>query len=304
MPKIAELPHNLRPFAFHGLDINWKEGEAQASAACPWCGDEEHFSIKVETGQWACFKCQQGNAKGGGNALTFIQMLWDESDKATRDYEEIRSDRRLLRVETLEAWGVCRSILSGEWLIPGYSVKGRLVQLYVYRQDRGGRFIVQATPARGSISSAGLFGRLFYDERKRHVYLCEGCWDGMALWETMKEAKPFDGHLQMTASHEDNLLADINVLAVPGCSIFEEGWLPLFADKVVMLLYDNDYPRINPKTGEQMAPGALQGMRKAAEMLSGAKQPPAEIRCVKWGPAFYNLDLPSGYDVRDLLTKA
>jgi hypothetical protein len=40
---------------------------------------------------------------------------------------------------TLWEWGCCQSVITGDWLVPGYSVEGEVSQLYAYqtyqRQD-------------------------------------------------------------------------------------------------------------------------------------------------------------------------
>ena len=146
----------------------------------------------------------------------------------------------------------------------------------------------------------GLWGVDLYDKGKGTVYLCEGLWDACALWECLYRAKEVDAELVPVANPDDSVLADANVLAVPGCSVFMEGWSKLFAGKIVNLLYDNDHPR---KQGKKRVKGAgLQGMQRAASILSNATKPPAEINYLRWSTEGHDSNLPDGYDVRDCIT--
>ena len=136
--KKKKPPEKLRPYIFHGLDLDWESGEEQLTTDCPFCDREGHFSINRSTGKWRCRSCGQGNEKQGGNAIVFIRMLWQQSDEATKAYQPLATERRL-QPDTLMYWGVCRSTLTGDWLVPGYSVaKKDIVQLY-YLRDIGSR---------------------------------------------------------------------------------------------------------------------------------------------------------------------
>lgn len=55
---------------------------------CPFCGRDNKFSVNREDGRWRCYVCQEGSDKGGGNALTFLRLLWEKSDAASDDGAE------------------------------------------------------------------------------------------------------------------------------------------------------------------------------------------------------------------------
>ncbi len=149
-----------------------------------------------------------------------------------------------------------------------------------------------------------LFGVNLYNKKKSEVFLCEGVFDAMALWETLRTTKRNDkGELISTANPNSSLLYEANVLAVPGCKVFFVDWIPLFSGKTVNLVFDNDHPRENPKTGKDIEPAGLSGMQRIAAILNADKKPPLVINYLQWGEHGYDLDLPSGYDVRDHLTK-
>jgi hypothetical protein len=117
---------------------------------------------------------------------------------------------------------------------------------------------------------------------------CEGPWDGMAWWETLQAAR------------SAGLGQRANVLAVPGCSVFNPSWASLLAGKTVVLLFDNDHPREHQG---RVTKAGLDGMERVARLLASQEAPPKEIRYIRWGADGYDPELPSGYDVRDWLTQ-
>lgn len=282
MLKTAVFPKNLRPFRFHGVELDWREGEANAKADCPWCGREGKFSINVQTSEWHCWVCNEGEDKGkpirGGNALEFIRLLWKKSADATNgESDELAKDRGLRYPDTLTHWGVVQSILTRDWLVPGWSADGKLTQLYRWLEDsKTGKRKLLPTPE----MHHQLHGVNLYDKKRSKVYLTEGPWDGMALWEALRIAND----------------REANVLAAPGCMVFFKHWLPLFAGKDVVLCYDSDHPR----QGGQQA--GLDGMRMVSHALAGVDKGPASVSWIRWGEQGYDPALPSGSDVRDWLT--
>ncbi|MCK9569156.1 hypothetical protein M0R72_09455 [Candidatus Pacearchaeota archaeon] len=299
MPRVQDEKTNYaNSYRFHGLDLSSDEGQSEGT--CPWCGREGKFSLNLDTGVWRCWVCGEGNEKGGGNLLAFLRKLWDLSDKATVDYADLLENRGLLYEDTLMAWGACRSVLTHDWLIPGYSAKGSLDQLYRY-VDIGDKKRLRPTPG----MKHGLHGVPLYDRNKTSVYLCEGCWDGMALWEMLKGVKHGeDGSLVTTANPERSLAGEANVLAIPSCTVFHPKWASLFAGKTVNLMVQNDHPRKNKETGVVSMPAGYAGMQRIAKLLYAADVPPEQINFLQWGSEGYNPELPSGYDVRDHLNLA
>ncbi len=284
MPKIqSKQPKNLQPYLFHGIDLNWKDGDKEAIAECPFCGREDKFSVDIETGKWQCFVCG-----GVGNFYVFLQKLWNESDKRTTDYSVLAERRGLRHADTLMAWQVVRSITTGDWLVPGFGATSKLSQLYRYVSNEK-RSLLLPTPVLGH----RLFGVNLYDKSKSAVFLCEGPWDAMVLWELLGQAKDVDGELKSTANRSQSILGDANILAVPSCTVFAESWLPLFAGKDVHLMYDSDYPGITEKSA------GWSGMQRVSSILLNAKNPPASINCIVWGESGFDPKLPSGYDLKD-----
>lgn len=293
MPKIDTTPNKIKPYLFHGVNVTWQEGDKEATGDCPFCSRDGKFSINLDTGKYQCWVCKEV-----GNIYIFLCKLWELSDKATSNYQELATDRKLRNPDTLVHWELCRSITTGDWLVPGYSHDGKLQQLYRYVKNQE-RTLLMPTPTLGH----KIFGVPKFDSKKQNVYLCEGPWDPQSLWEHLASHKMGDdGVLVETSNLDKSLLADANVLGVPTCTTFQEEWCVLFGGKNVNLMFDNDHPRVHPVTGKPIKPAALEGMKRVAGIMSHSKTPPSSIQFLKWGEQGYDLTLPSGYDVRDKLT--
>lgn len=285
MPGITDVPKALKPYVFHGLELSYRGTSTEALGVCLFC-DKLKFYVNVTNGLFHCKVCG-----ASGNSLTFVRKLWEVSPM--EGYEELRAERRLLFAATLRQWGVRKSALDGAWILPGCNAKGDVATLYRYA-GRPAR--LYATPD----LYHGYFGSI--DKSASTVYVCEGPWDGMALKEVLGAAKGEAGGLEQTSNREVSLLADAGVIATPGCNVFSESWLPLFSRKRVVLLYDNDYPISHPRTGSVMDPAGWAGMKRVAQMMASAEEPPAEVHYLAWGEGNHEPGLPPGYDVRDALT--
>lgn len=293
MPKLVEIPNGLRPYTTHGVDVQHREGEPEAVAECPWCGKSK-LHIAAETGLYHCKTCGEQ-----GNPLTFVRKVWKESKgpKELTDWTPLLEDRRLLTETTLIRWGMVWSHLSGDRLLPGYAATGEVSQVYRW-VPLGGKHRLLATPT----LPHGIHGANF-DKSAETIYLCEGPWDGMCLYEVMYSSKrTSDGKLASTSNPQGSLLATANVLAVPGANVFQESWRPLFAGKDVVILFDSDHPGKNPKTGAPIEPVGYAGTKRVVSILTSGKNPPKSVSYLKWGEDGYDPNLPHGYDVRDYLT--
>jgi hypothetical protein len=280
-----DIPEKLKPYTFHGVSLTIGETEAQVEE-CPFCGEEGKFGVTVSEGLFRCFKCDSR-----GNAYTFLEKLWDVLDAGTKadKYEELAADRKLLLPDTLIHWGIVWNPRRREWVVPGRNLKGEVRQLYRYARVVRKRLLL-ATPGIGHQMS----GVNLLEKHKPVVYLCEGVWDAMALWELLGQVKRTKEGLAPTGNPRASLLAEANVLSVPGSSVFAEPWRELFAGKDVALLYDNDHPK------EKVPPAGLKGMERVAGILAGTAR---SVSYLKWGDRGYTLEKPSGWDLRDALTE-
>ncbi len=296
MPS-SEVPDLIKPYRFLGLTLTNKSKEWFGD--CPFCQSERKFSINEETGKWKCFVCMEGSGRGGGNIYTFLKLLYLYSQQMTADlsYTQLAEERRFQSADTPKAWGAVQSVITGEWLVPGYGLDGKLLNLYRWRLVEGKRRL-QST----STLKQRLLGVHLYDPSKPYVYLCEGFWDGCAMWETLGNLyAPEGGDYDLIVDRDESLLSQVNVLAVPGAGIFVEEWGQLFYKKEVTLLYHNDHMRVNAQTGREVTPPGLAGMRRVSQIFSTVAEKPAKLSYLTWGGDEHggNKNLKDGYDLRD-----
>lgn len=281
MPKLATAtPEHLRPFASHGLDPSWRDGDREAVADCPLCGAERKLGIEIASSKWKCLVCG-----ANGNSTTFLHELHAASVAATTDDDlaELAADRGLLNSRTLSSWGAAKSAVTGEWLLPAHNCKGKLCNLFRYAEDpAAGKRVLRST----SGMNLHMFGIPLLLDDCEEVWVLES-WNALAMWETLGIANE----------------RGVGVLGVPGCNVFQPQWCQVLAGKRVVVVYDSDHPRTIEKTGRVVQPG-YDGVRRTVQMLSASSTPPASISYLAWGPEGYDPDLKNGWDVRDHLTQS
>lgn len=305
MPTIDETPDALRPYKFHGVNPRWRKGDKDAVGNCPFCGREGKFNINVSTGMWRCVVCNEGDDKGksfkGGNNYTFIRLLYEKSYEASgpTDLEEIAAEKKV-SAQYLHNWGLCKSISTGDFIIPAYGINGALNQLYRWLPGEE-RMRWLLTPTMGH----QIFGMQHWDPAKPIVFIQEGFWDGAILDEVMSQSKENGQGLKLTGHLPTSIKAQTNIIAVATCQTFPESWLPILSGKTVVLGFDNDHPREHPKTKQFIPPAGLMGMKRIVEMATACPTPPSDLRYIRWGEEHDGVDLqlPTGYDVRDALNK-
>lgn len=268
----GQSPEILRVFEHHGIPLTWRPGQQEAQGVCPICGSDK-FYANISTGQWNCRKgCWSGNRE------SLLSQIWELSTFPQDKAAKLTAERKLLRIETLEQWGLRWSMTTAEWIVPGYNATGKIVDLYRYARDvatKKYRWI--STPG----MHHGLWGVPLFSPEKQRVLVNEGIWDGMSLWEIV-------GH-------------EHNVLATPSATVFKEEWGHLTSGKTVCLMYDNDYPKEHPQTKQAIESVGFSGMKRATGILRGLAQSlqPKEIFYLWWGADGYTKDHKDGYDVRD-----
>lgn len=307
MPKTDEEVSLLKVFTFHGLDISGRSGDEENVARCPFCGRDGKLYIDSNTGQWDCKTC---DAKG--NVHSFLKRLWEDSLLKKCDYSSL-SDRGFLHSQSMEEWGLCRSILTDEWILPGFVIdrqtgKPKFKQLYVWREDKESkrkRFICRGYkhPDEQHPTNHALY-MWGWSQRKDKVLICEGLWDGVALKETLSRTVRNDDEYSSTGDPKASLLSEYNIVAVPGANVFYDSWVEMFSGKEVSILFDNDHSRKHPKSGKLIEGSGLLGVKRVTEVLTSSYQRPSSIEYLKWGQEEqWTPDLPTRYDIRDHLTK-
>lgn len=300
-----DSPEALKPYLFHGLDLNAVGKEATTD--CPFCGREGKLSINSGSGVFRCLTCNEK-----GNAHVFIRRLFEESMKATyetRRYDSLLSalleERGILEERTAKAWGLCRSILTPHWMLAGYGIDGKLNQLYRYVNIPGRKFMWLPTPTLGH----QLHGVFPLSRKAETIHVCEGPFDGMIWWETLGHAAPAS-EAEQEDGHRFNYVPDakrsvrsngVAVVAVPGCGTFLPNWVEAFSGRDTVILFDSDHPRVNEKTGKTEPPAGFEGVKRVAGILGESDKPPRSVRYLRWGEGGYDPELESGTDVRDIL---
>ena len=237
--------------------------------------------------------------------MVFLRTLYRISKEAmtlpanVNALDSFSQSRGYVSAQVLETWGIVKSIITKEWLIPGYNPERALCQLYRYVK-MGVKYRLLASP-RPSFQHQ-IHGLNLWDKTKQKVYLCEGYFDGVALYEVMSQTKQTENGFAPTGSLKASLINEANVIAVPGCNVFNDKWSILFSGKQVVILFDNDHPKT--VEGREIPPGGLEGAKRIAEILSRSSKPPASIEYLEWGPQGYDPNLKSGTDLRDIFNNA
>lgn len=124
MAKSTDAPEFLRPYIFHGCEIN--PHATQSVGLCPFCDAANKFNVKTETGQYRCLRCEET-----GNIYGFMFRLHQLSTEGTskKDYEQL-AKLWGCSVAALQHFGLAKSRLTSEWLIPSFNAKGNLANLY------------------------------------------------------------------------------------------------------------------------------------------------------------------------------
>jgi len=229
----------------HGVSFAGSTASGQAVGMCPFCGKEKHFYVNKVTGAWDCKRCTTG-----GGLLTFLQQKAEHNQPKFRGKVAMQlADNRTLSRRTLRAWGV-------GWDGKHYTVP---VQAFDKTVDLR-RYLMRSNKMFATTGSkVGLVGK---DNGSKDVWLCEGEWDAMALWECFQQL-------------------DINdsVLAVVGASSFPKNAVDHFQNRNVCVLFDND-------------DAGSKGAVRVNNMLEGFCK---SLQFVHWPERF-----EKGYDIRDL----
>lgn len=240
----------VQAFSTWGFEELGKAGN-QHYGNCVFCGNENKFYINQENALWDCKVCGMS-----GNYMKFLNRISERNQKIIKDkhYQILSSDRGLpeiaFRKHGIGVWGKTFSI-------PILDEEGRLKDL---RRFRPGKKMMASLGC-----STGLWGaeRLKKADKSQPVYVCEGEWDGMALYWLLRSLSK----------------AGV-VVAVPGANTFKNEWVPLFEGRIVYACYDND------EAGDL-------GDVTIEKKLTGTAR---KIHHLHW-----SANLPSGFDVRDLI---
>lgn len=324
---LANVPKALKPYHFHGVELDYRDNPEWAPGSCPFCLKDSHFFVKVEDGR---FKCQRCDAEG--NTYTFLEMLFQRSLELTKDSDlaPLAKDRKV-SVASLRAFEVVKSCTTGEFILPGYNTKKVLTNLYrcIPRQDETGKYRWQiiSTPE-CKVTPYGL-KELWSQPSKPTIFVNEGLWDGCATYDALINTTNSPGGVttrskspsaakgtstpSTTKSQYSPNYSNTGILCAPAAGNFSSEWFLYCEDKDTLLLFDNDHPKLYPadhekagelivQRGKPVCPG-WDGMQRIIKLAATSSRKPRSLKTIQWHPdESYNHELPDGYDMRDHLT--
>jgi len=273
--------------------IRLKHERDNSVGECPFCSSGKLFVANkgAKNGLHHCKVCGQE-----GNVYSFIKALHKFSANHTklRDYEQL-SENRKVSVAALKALRIVKSTITEEWLLPAYNLEGKMCNLYRWAEFADKRRLISAPTMQHHI-----LGQHLYDASKPNVILVEGPWDAAALIDQLgKYVRRGKTWVKTTTNCE---IKHTNVLATPGCQNYRELWNPLFEGKKVMIVFDNDHPKKNKKTGGVIPSPAWKGTERTVKLMLQSQQP-EQIEVLRWGPKGYDPKLVDKFDIRDALSQ-
>lgn len=203
-----------------GLIPKSVKGE-ESTFDCIFCGKADKLCINTVSGLWQCWSSSCGKSGNLDGFLFWWWNHWREENESegykTPEWETLRDDRGI-SIDVLVEAGIINTGPQ-EWWIPIFSQEkfngtGRHRILNLMRYRLGEKLRGLPTLDRH------LWGLHNFREDEKHVYLCEGEWDGIALWG-----------IEGSGS---------NILASPGANIFKDDWCKFFKGRSSRIIYDND----------------------------------------------------------------
>jgi hypothetical protein len=268
-------------FNNYGIIIqDYDESRAELHAVCPYCEVEGSFGANCNTGLWKCFKC---NRKG--NTFQFIDQfaafclneVLDPKLPALEYYEHLLQDRPGISAEILRKWKVCYNPLNECWMLPAWSSKNVMNNLYqwidVYdpRKQETEKLVKPAPTMKHVFYGINEVSR----EVKKPLWVCEGHWDFLAWCSALAKLKD--------TKTQTSVLKSCDVLAVPGAGTHPSDQLTIFANRDVRLLFDADEAG---RTGVDVFKRALIASNNLPSKLSSLAWP---------------TNTTKGFDIRDLI---
>ena len=234
-----------------GLEISGWTGDERI-CTCPSCGKEEHLYFNIRKSVFDCKRC--------GESGTYIHLLDLLQEDLTVGDASI-TIRELAASRNLRAAAFAGHSLghTGDfYVLPVRGIDGKLQDL---RRCRiGGKWL--SAPS----AKAGLFRAEYLGDESRkseRILIAEGEWDTMALEWLRQKAKQCG-----------------IVVGVPGAGTFKSEWVPWFAGRHVVTMFDND-------------DAGARGEARVARMLGAVTD---SIQFYRW-PA----NAPEGCDISDVI---
>lgn len=240
----------VKPYYQHGFNPV-EEVDEWVYGNCPLCGRQDHFYIAKKNTAFKCHSCGKG-----GNLEKFFALLNEKCQTAFRGDIAIKlQKKRGLKIATLRKFGIGYNSINKILCLPVLKYNDN--SIHDLRRYTGGRW--QATKGRklsllnwGEIASC-----------KDIIYLCEGEWDTLTMWEILWKL-----------GDQKNI-----VVGSPGAGTFKGEWSLFFKDKNVIVIYDND------KAGQEGSLRVFNSLKPVVESL----------QFIRWPD-----DSEEGFDLNDL----
>ncbi|NIP40489.1 MAG: hypothetical protein GTN39_03135, partial [Candidatus Aenigmarchaeota archaeon] len=186
------------------------ENDTQHYGSCPFCrSSKERFYVNKESALWDCKVCGRS-----GNFSQFLEQISEQHQAAiTGALISKLSRSRGIKPQTLKSWGVGWSGIYFTWAARG-NMNSSPTDLRRYQL---GKKVLATSGSKLSLITSPR------DTETKKVWIMEGDWDGMALWECLRSLKIQD-----------------QVYASPGAGILPKRLFSLFDGKDVIVCYDND----------------------------------------------------------------
>lgn len=283
--NLREYHEKLRPFVFHGVDLD--NDSKQAQGTCPFCLKPQHFGVETETGRWRCVRCDKS-----GNIYAFLRLLYEHAlETCSPDLLAPLSEERGISVASLRKFGVT-ACPNGEYVVPAYNYKSVLSNLSkIVYNHKTGKYTIMSTPG----CNQWPFGHISNPPKEGPLWILEGLWDAAKQHEVLSSTCLKEGRYVLAPSSR-SLIQQCDILGLPGCKTFNRTYLPFIKDREVILITDSDHPD-HKRNG---VVDGHDGIQKVLEVIHEEGIYPSSLRCVSWGPDGYDPELPDGYDVRDL----
>lgn len=266
----------VRFFKFYGCNLVMDNKQLIGSCPFPDCSKEDHFYANPGTGQWDCKVCLRS-----GNVHTFIKLLHEVLQVQTNEsnFELLASSRVGIEWWVFQHFQLVWSDILDEWLIPGFSIERKVVNLYRWttiadeKSETGYSHPVYSGPSLKQIP----FGLQFLSkDRTKPLWICEGHWDTMAWYGLLynvvgKSGKP--------------LIEDHDVIGAPGAGTFPKEYLHLLDGRDVRVLYDND------NAGKE-------GVKRLVNLIANNNTITSKFGVIEWPSEF-----KQGFDIRDLISQ-
>jgi hypothetical protein len=194
-----------------------KTSDGHSVGRCPFCGKEDHFSIRyvAQNRPWDCKHCSRS-----GGYKKFLEQVVEVGKSHFKDKAVVLlSESRNIGAHTFQKLDVGYLPFSDKFVVPAYSFNGKDINnIKIY----DGESFKNTTGCHASMYGLWLLPKDIESYSK--VYITEGEWDTMVLMEIFNTLK----------------IKDSIVIGVPGAGTFKSDIIPYLTGKDVYLLYDND----------------------------------------------------------------